>query len=73
MLIGIKWITNEPMQQRITQEASVSMRQIKPYVQNGWTKPENEPAEAGTPKIREMGIFRFPKFRITCIMRNSYD
>lgn len=22
------------------------------------------------PKIREMGIFRFPKFRITCIIRN---
>ncbi len=23
------------------------------------------------PKIREMGIFRFPKFRITCIIRNN--
>ena len=22
------------------------------------------------PKIREMGFFRFPKFRITCIIRN---
>ena len=22
------------------------------------------------PKIREMGIFHFPKFRITCIIRN---
>lgn len=23
------------------------------------------------PKIREMGIFHFPKFRITCIIRNA--
>ena len=25
------------------------------------------------PKIREMGIFHFPKFRITCIIRNNYN
>lgn len=32
--------------------------------------PKNESAGSGTPKIREMGIFHFPKFRITCIIRN---
>ena len=25
------------------------------------------------PKIRETGIFHFPKFRITCIIRNNYN
>ena len=25
------------------------------------------------PKIREMGLFHFPKFRITCIIRNNYN
>ena len=35
--------------------------------------PKNEPAGAETPKIRKMGFFRFPKFRITCIIRNNYN
>ena len=42
-------------------------------MQNGRPKPKNEPAGAETQKIREMGIFRSPKFRITCIIRNSYN
>ena len=35
--------------------------------------PKNEPDGSGTPKIREMGFFYFPKFRITCIIRNNYN
>ena len=55
--------------------ASISMRLLY-YISCygcGWIKPKNDPAGAETPKIREMGFFHFPKFRITCIIRNNYN